>query len=75
MTRMLITAGALALAVATTSTAVMAAPAYGQSVQPSAVAAQPRSNPAAPWHYEWQYHFAKGGDYVAGWVAVLNSAS
>jgi len=74
MTRMLFTAGALALAVATTSSAALAGPAFGQSVQPSPAAVRVTSTPAVDWHYEWRYRYDRHGEYVPGWVAVLNNA-
>jgi hypothetical protein len=74
MTRMLTLAGALSLAVMTASGAVAAAPFGSQNAPSAPVLAQQQYRQAMPWHYEWQYHYGRKGEYVPGWVAVPNNA-
>jgi hypothetical protein len=74
MTRMLTTAGAVALAVMTVAGVAQANPSYPAIEEPPVFQAQNRPLQPAPWHYEWQYHYGKWGQYEPGWVPVLNSA-
>jgi hypothetical protein len=78
MTRVLTTAGALVLATAMVAGIASAASLYGQTAQNTQMAAAPaatgqvRHHQAVGWHYAWRYHFDKWGQYVPGWVPVLN---
>jgi hypothetical protein len=80
MTRMLTLAGSLSIAVITAGGAVHAAPFYNQAapfshtVPPQGLALQEEYGRTVPWHYKWQYHYGKWGEYVPGWVPVLNNA-
>ncbi|HJU15036.1 MAG TPA: hypothetical protein VJ770_01090 [Stellaceae bacterium] len=74
MTRMLTAAGALALAAMTISGVAHANPPYREIVAPPTHWAQVSLRQPASWHYEWRYHYGKWGQYVPGWVPVLDSA-
>jgi hypothetical protein len=74
MIRMLTTAGALAIAAVMVSGVARANPPYREATALPARLVQDKSLQPAPWHYEWQYHYSKWGQYVPGWVPVLNSA-
>lgn len=73
MRRLPIIVGALATVTALTlSGAAGANPLYSQS-EPMPFGSQPvEASQTAPWHYVWQYHYARHGEWVPGWVAVLN---
>ncbi|MGH7040470.1 MAG: hypothetical protein ACREE1_20315 [Stellaceae bacterium] len=68
------TAGALAIAAVMVSGVARANPPYREIAAPSVRPAQLQPSQPAPWHYEWRYHYGKWGQYVPGWVPVLNSA-
>jgi hypothetical protein len=74
MTRMLTLAGALSLAVVTATGVVRAAPVYNQNAPSSGLAEQEKYGQTVPWHYVWQYHYGQHGEWVPGYVAVLDSA-
>ena len=69
------TVGAIALAVVMLSgVAARANPAdtlYPPTQASAAYPAQPAQR--ADWHYEWRYHYSRHGEWVPGWIAVLNS--
>ena len=75
MTRMPTLAGALSLAVmtATTGAAAYAAAPAAQNAPSEGLALQEQYGRTLPWHYEWQYHYSRHGEWVPGWVAVLNN--
>ena len=73
MTRILFTAAAAALAAVTISgpanaDALMDRPAANYRAMPT----QTGSFGQVSWHYEWRYHYDRHGQWVPGWVAVLN---
>jgi hypothetical protein len=72
MTRMPTLAGVISIAVMTASGAVSAAPAYTQHPPSPALAAMEKSG-TVPWHREWQYGYGHHGEWLPGWVAVLNN--
>lgn len=75
MTRALLTAGAVALAIALSSGLAWADVNPGQATPPPAKPA-PALYPgyAPPWHYEWQYTYGHHSQWTPEWVAVPNNA-
>jgi hypothetical protein len=75
MTRRLLTAGAVALAIALSSGLALAEVNPGQAAPPPAKPA-PALYPGymPPWHYEWQSTYGHHGQWTHQWVPVLNEA-
>ena len=74
MTRTLTAAAALAITAVMVAAVARANPPHQEIVAPPARLAQAKSLQPIRWHYEWQNHFDKWGQYVPGWVAVSNNA-
>jgi hypothetical protein len=76
MTRMLTVAGVFALGAVLMYGAAQASPAYYHQSAPGAAATGQASSPQplADWHYEWRYQYGKWGEFMPGWVPVLNNA-
>jgi hypothetical protein len=74
MSRMLLAIGALSAVAMMMPGAASASPATSRNVAPPAASDTIKATSAVPWHYEWQYHYGKAGEYVPGWVAVFDNA-
>jgi hypothetical protein len=70
MIRMLTTVGALAITAVMIAGVARANPPYQEMAAPSGRLAQVEGLQPARWHYAWQYHYDKWGQYVPAWVAI-----
>jgi hypothetical protein len=75
MIRTLLTAGAVAFAMALSSGLALADANSGQEAPPPAKPA-PALYPGyvPPWHYELQYTYGHHGEWTQQWVPVMNNA-
>jgi hypothetical protein len=73
MTRTLTAAGALAITAVMIAGVARANPPHQEIVAPPVQLAQAEALQPVRWHYEWQYHYDKWGQYVPGWVAITSN--